>query len=114
MSGYGVISEVSSSVGASCCDKLAANFLAFIQSIRLKQATLRAGIILVWCRRTDHTCVMALLSPVVREGGIWRVKIVWPNGAVHYVEKFTSEKDAVSWINAHPRLTKPVAENANR
>ena len=35
MSGYGMISEVSSSVGASCCDKL--NFLAFIQSM-MKQA----------------------------------------------------------------------------
>jgi hypothetical protein len=41
---------------------------------------------------------------VVREG---RVKIVWPNGAKHYFGKFTSEQDAVDWINAHPRLTKP-------
>jgi cytochrome c-type biogenesis protein CcmE len=30
---------------------------------------------------------------------------------IRYFGKFTSEKDAVGWINAHPRLTKPVAEN---
>jgi hypothetical protein len=51
------------------------------------------------------------LSPVVQEGGIWRVKIVWPNGAVRYFGKFISEKDATAWITAHPRLTKPAAEN---
>ena len=51
------------------------------------------------------------LSPVVQEGGIWRVQIVWPNGAVRYFGKFTSERDAMGWIAAHPRLTKPVAEN---
>ena len=48
----------------------------------------------------------ALLSPV-RDRKIWRVKIVWPNGAVHYFGKFTSERDAIAWINAHPQLTKP-------
>jgi hypothetical protein len=26
---------------------------------------------------------------------------------VHYFGKFPSEKDAIDWINAHPRLTKP-------
>jgi len=25
--------------------------------------------------------------------------------------KFNFEKDAIDWINAHPRLTKPVTEN---
>jgi hypothetical protein len=48
----------------------------------------------------------ALLSPV-QEDDIWRVQIVWPNGAVHYFGKFTSERDATDWINAHPRLPKP-------
>jgi hypothetical protein len=48
----------------------------------------------------------ALLSPV-QDGKIWRVKIVWPNQAVHHVGKFTSEQDAIDWINAHPNLTKP-------
>jgi hypothetical protein len=43
-------------------------------------------------------------------GEIWRVKITWPNRHVHFVGKFTSEKDAVAWIEAHPNLTKPVAE----
>jgi len=41
----------------------------------------------------------ALLSPV-RDGKIWRVKIVWPNGAVHHFGKFPSEKDAIAWIDA--------------
>ena len=44
----------------------------------------------------------ALLSPV-QEDDIWRVKIVWPNEAVHYFGKFTSKRDAIDWINAHPR-----------
>ena len=48
----------------------------------------------------------ALLSPV-QEGDIWRVKIVWPNRAVHHFGKFTSERDATAWISAHPRLTRP-------
>jgi hypothetical protein len=48
----------------------------------------------------------ALLSPV-QDGKIWRVKIVWPNRAVHHFGKFISEQDAIDWINAHPRLTKP-------
>ena len=48
----------------------------------------------------------ALLLPV-QEGEIWRVQIVWPNGAVHYFGKFISEQDAIDCFNAHPRLTKP-------
>jgi hypothetical protein len=48
----------------------------------------------------------ALLSPV-QDGKIWRVRIAWPNRAVHHFGKFTSERDAIDWINAHPRLTKP-------
>ena len=48
----------------------------------------------------------ALLSPV-QEDDIWRVRIAWPNRAVHHFGKFTSEKDAVEWINAHLNLTKP-------
>jgi hypothetical protein len=48
----------------------------------------------------------ALLSPVVQEGGIWRVKIVWPNRHVHHFGKFTSERDAIDWITfaARPPL----------
>ncbi len=48
----------------------------------------------------------ALLSPV-EVGRIWRVKIVWPNRAVHHFGKFTSEREAIDWINAHPQLTRP-------
>jgi len=47
----------------------------------------------------------------VREGKIWRVEIVWPNGAVHHFGKFVSEKDAVDWITAHSWLTMPVETN---
>jgi hypothetical protein len=60
----------------------------------------------VWSHRTDQTCDMALLSPV-EKGRIWRVQIVWPNGKVNYVGNFTSEKDAIAWIDAHAWLTKP-------
>ena len=48
----------------------------------------------------------------VREGKIWRVRIVWPNGAVHHFGKFASEKDAVDWIAAHSRLTMPAEETS--
>ena len=47
--------------------------------------------------------VHTLLSPV-QEDEIWRVQIVWPNGAVHYFGRFISERDAIDWIKAHPRL----------
>jgi len=46
------------------------------------------------------------LSPVVTAGGIWRVRMTWPNGTVRYFGKFTSEKEAIEWISAHPRPTK--------
>ena len=45
-----------------------------------------------------------------QEGDIWRVRIEWPNGAVHYFGSFT-EKDAIQWINAHAWLTMPVTRN---
>jgi hypothetical protein len=51
----------------------------------------------------------ALLLPV-QQADIWRVQIVWPNGAVRYFGKFASKKDANAWIKAHPWLTKPFAE----
>ena len=51
--------------------------------------------------------VHTLLSPVVQEGGIWRVQIVWHNRHVNYFGKFTSEQDAIDWINAHHNLTQP-------
>jgi len=54
--------------------------------------------------------VRTLLSPV-RKGKIWRVRIVWPNGTVHHVGKFASEKEAAKWILAHPGLTVPATEN---
>ena len=50
---------------------------------------------------------MAAMLSRVQDGDIWRVQIVWPNGAVHHFGKFTSENDAIDWINVHPRLTKP-------
>ena len=51
-----------------------------------------------------------VLSPV-QKGRIWRVRITWPNGKKSHVGKFTSEKDAIEWITAHPRLGMPTAEN---
>jgi hypothetical protein len=52
-----------------------------------------------------------VLSPVMAAGGIWRVRITWPNGAVRCFGKFASKKDAIKWIAAHPQLTEPPAEN---
>jgi hypothetical protein len=54
-----------------------------------------------------------LLSPV-QKGGIWRMRIVWANGAIHHFGKFTSEEEAIRWIAVHPQLTKPVTEDKPR
>ena len=51
--------------------------------------------------------VRTRISPV-QKGRIWRVQITWPNGKLNYVGKFSSEKDAIEWIEAHARLTEPV------
>jgi hypothetical protein len=68
----------------------------------------RAGVRLVRSRRADHILAsMAAMLSRVQDGDIWRVQIVWPNGAVHFFGKFPSEQDAIDWINAHPRLTRP-------
>jgi hypothetical protein len=58
--------------------------------------------------RITLASMAALLLPV-QVGDIWRVRIAWPNGAVHYFGKFTSERDAIDWVNAHSNLTEPVA-----
>ena len=46
-----------------------------------------------------------------QENGVWRVRIEWPNGAVHYFGTFTSEKDALQWIGEHAWLTIPITKN---
>jgi len=53
---------------------------------------------------------MATVLLPVREGNIWRVQIVWPNGAVHHFGKFVSKEDAVDWLADHSRLTMPAEE----
>jgi hypothetical protein len=50
--------------------------------------------------------VSTILSPAQR-GTIWRVRIAWPNGQVHYFGEFTSEKEATTWIADHALLLKP-------
>jgi hypothetical protein len=62
---------------------------------------------LVSSRWADHTCgyersviASARRQHLAREDSV-------PNRAVHHFGKFTSERDAIDWINAHPRLTKP-------
>ena len=56
---------------------------------------------------TERTVLLTVL-----QGGIWRVQIVWPNGAVRHFGKFTSKKDADDWIAAHSGLTKPAEETS--
>jgi hypothetical protein len=40
----------------------------------------------------------AVLSPV-QAGDIWRVQIIWPDGEMDFVGGFSSEGDAVKWID---------------
>jgi hypothetical protein len=46
-----------------------------------------------------------------QEDGVWRVRIEWPNGAVHYFGSFSSEKEAAQWIDDHAWLTVPANKN---
>jgi hypothetical protein len=48
----------------------------------------------------------AILSSA-KVGSVWQVRAAWPNRAVHYFGKFTSEQGAIDWINAHPGLGRP-------
>jgi len=52
---------------------------------------------------TERTILLTVL-----QGGIWRVQIVWPNGAVRHFGKFASKKEADDWIAAHSLLMKPA------
>jgi len=45
------------------------------------------------------------------EDGVWRVRIEWPNGAVHYFGNFASGKEAAQWIDDHAWLTVPASKN---
>jgi hypothetical protein len=48
----------------------------------------------------DRGMENAVLSPV-QKADFWRVRIAWPNGAVHFVGRFASEKEADKWIASH-------------
>jgi hypothetical protein len=41
----------------------------------------------------------------IKEGDLWRVEIVWPNGTKRYFGKFGSEQEAERWISTHRCLT---------
>jgi hypothetical protein len=61
---------------------------------------------------TRPRTVSTVLLPV-QVGQIWRVQIVWPNGAVHYFGKFARQQDAANWISSHSWLTvaaKPIPD----
>jgi hypothetical protein len=55
----------------------------------------------------------AVLSSV-RDGDIWRVQIIWPNGKMDFVVgEFSSEGDAVKWIDRHAWwLIEPITEKS--
>ena len=56
--------------------------------------------------KPEHTVLSS-----VQEGDVWRVRIEWPNGAVHYFGSFASEKHALQWIGDHAWLTTPITRN---
>jgi len=37
----------------------------------------------------------------IKEGDLWRVEIVWPNGTKRHFGKFGSEQEAEGWISTH-------------
>jgi len=44
----------------------------------------------------------------VQQGELWRVQIIWLNGAVHYFGNYGSRGDALNWIAEHAWLIKRV------
>jgi hypothetical protein len=48
----------------------------------------------------------------VQDGGVWLVQITSPTGGKSYVGKFSSENDAIKWMNSHAWwLIEPITEN---
>jgi hypothetical protein len=50
------------------------------------------------------------LTPVVTAGGIWRVKIAWPDATPRYFGKFETQAEAEQWIEQHRWLTEQSQE----
>jgi hypothetical protein len=46
----------------------------------------------------------------VKDGDLWRVQIVWPNGTTKYFGKFGAEQEASGWISRHRWLTEGVID----
>jgi hypothetical protein len=64
----------------------------------------------------EHTRAMgdqrAALSPV-KDGDTWRVQIIWPDSKMDFVGGFSSEGDAVKWIDRHAWwLIEPIIEKS--
>jgi hypothetical protein len=67
-------------------------------------------------RFREHTRTMgdqrAVLTPV-QDGDIWHVQIIWPNGKMDFVRGFSSEGDAVKWMDRHAWwLIEPITEKS--
>jgi hypothetical protein len=73
------------------------------ESGRLKQR-LSVTSRLPFCMLAEHTRAMgdqrAVLS-TVQDGEIWRVQKIWPNGKMDFLGEFSSQGDAIEWIDRH-------------
>jgi len=63
-----------------------------------------------------HTRLMgdqrAVLS-TVQVGDIWRVQQIWPNGKMDFLGEFSSEGDAIKWIDRHAWwLIEPITKKS--
>jgi hypothetical protein len=64
----------------------------------------------------EHTRAMgdqrAVLS-TVQDGDIWRVQKVWLDGKMDFVGEFSSEGDAIKWMDRHAWwLMEPITEKS--
>jgi hypothetical protein len=84
---------------------------ANVQGWRRDVLATTAPFIWSFCRRGASVKSERTVLSSFQEGDVWRVRIEWPNGAVHYFGNFASEKDAMQWIDAHAWLTTPVTKN---
>jgi hypothetical protein len=79
-----------------------------------RQNTIGRAARILGMRLVHHNNEFAIMAKAptvlipVQQGELWRVQIIWPNGAVHYFGNYGSRGDALNWIAEHAWLIKRV------
>ena len=79
-----------------------------------RQNTIGRAARILGMRLVHHNNEFAIMAKAptvlipVQQGELWRVQIIWLNGAVHYFGNYGSRGDALNWIAEHAWLIKRV------